>query len=161
MSHDYNYNWLGNMFTETNHSFDNFAENYVTTVQPRSLFSGNEKLRSISIFSSVCHGQPAGTVMLQFEILVGELLSVDTATAGTVALGEIAPLDHEVFDHPVEFAPLVPVAGRLLRQFDEVLRGLGHGGAEHTDLHALRLVGAHFDVEPHLSERQYTRVVNK
>lgn len=88
--------------------------------------------------------------MLELEVFVGKLLAVDAATARAVAFGEIAPLDHEVLDDPVELTTLVPFALGPLGQLDEVLRGLRHGRAEQADFHAFRLVLAQPDVEPHL-----------
>ena len=42
--------------------------------------------------------------MLQLEVLVGELLSVDGLAAGSVAVGEVSSLDHEVLDNTMERA---------------------------------------------------------
>lgn len=122
----------------------------MTAVQPGSLFGGDEKLRSVGVFSGVGHRQPAGAVMLQLEVFVGEPLAVDATASGTVALGEISALDHEVPDDPVEFAALVSFAFRFLGELDKVLGGFRYGGAEHSDLDTLRCVRAHFDVEPDL-----------
>lgn len=45
------------------------------------------------------HGQQTGLVVLQIEVLVGELVgAVDGAGAGAVAVDEVAALEHEVFD---------------------------------------------------------------
>ena len=42
--------------------------------------------------------------MLEFKILVGESLPIDATSSGAVAGGEIAPLAHETWDYPVEYA---------------------------------------------------------
>lgn len=122
----------------------------MAAVQPRGLFGGDEELRPVGVLARVRHGQPTGAVVLELEVFVGEFLAVDTATARAVAFGEIAPLDHEVLDDPVEFTALVPFALGPLGQLDEVLRGFRHGRAEQADFHAFRLVRAQPDVEPHL-----------
>lgn len=52
----------------------------MSSIKPRSLFGGNEKLRSISVFSSVSHRKPSSAIMFQLEIFIGESLSINTAT---------------------------------------------------------------------------------
>lgn len=134
----------------TNHSFDNFAKHHMSTVQPRRLFGGNEELRTISVLTSVGHGQPARAVMLELEVLVLKPVTVYADTAGAIAFGEIASLDHEVPDDPVELTALVSMAFRLLRQLDKVFGCLRYGRAKHADFHALGFVRAQLDVEPYL-----------
>jgi len=122
----------------------------VATVQPRRLFGSDEELGTVCVFTGVGHGQPARAIMLQLEVFVLKPVAIDTNAAGAVALGEIASLDHEVPDDPVELAAFVPLAFGLLRQLDEVFGRLRHGRAEHSDFHALRFFRAQLDVEPHL-----------
>lgn len=122
----------------------------MAAVQPRGLFGGDEELRPVGVFARVGHGQPAGAVVLELEVLVGELLAIDTTTARAVAFGEIASLDHEILNDPVEFTALVPFALGPLGQLDEVLRGFRYGCAEQADFHAFRFVRAQTDVKPHL-----------
>ena len=71
--------------------------------------------------------------MLQLEVLVGELLSVNGLAAGSVAVGEVSSLDHEVGNNAVEDGSLVVeglsrLANSLLSgaQGTEVLHGLRH-----------------------------------
>ena len=47
-----------------------------------------------------------GSTVLQCEVLVSELLSVDALASRPVAPGEVAPLQHEVGDDPMEVAAL-------------------------------------------------------
>jgi len=42
--------------------------------------------------------------VLEIEVLIGELLAVDGLAAGTVAVGEVTSLDHEVLNDAVETA---------------------------------------------------------
>ncbi len=46
-------------------------------VEPWGLLGGDEELRAVCVLSGVGHGQPAGTEVLQLEVLVGEPLPVD------------------------------------------------------------------------------------
>jgi len=44
--------------------------------------------------------------VLQFEVLVWELGTIDTLAASTVVVGEVTSLNHEIFDNAVEGAVL-------------------------------------------------------
>lgn len=46
-------------------------------VQPWSLNGGDEELRTISVFASVSHAEPAVAVVPQFEVLIRKSVSVD------------------------------------------------------------------------------------
>lgn len=46
-------------------------------VQPWSLDCGNEELGAVGVFASVGHAEPARAVVLQFEVLVREAVSID------------------------------------------------------------------------------------
>ena len=46
-------------------------------VQPGGLHSGDEELRAVGVLASIGHGQPAGALVLQSEVLVLELVAVD------------------------------------------------------------------------------------
>ena len=121
----------------------------MTTVQPGSLLDSDEELGAVGVGSSVGHGQPAGAVMLELKVLIGELLAVDGAAAGAVASGEVASLDHELLDHAVELGAGVAVSvGQAVGELPEVGHRLGHGFAEEADLDAAGGLAADGDVEP-------------
>lgn len=63
----------------TYHSAEDLAEHHVAPVQPAGLLGGDEELRAVGVLASVSHRHPAGAVVLQLEVLVSELLAVDTA----------------------------------------------------------------------------------
>ena len=65
-----------------------------------------EELRSVSVGTSVGHGEDTGTVVLVDEVLIGEFSSVDGLTTGTVSDGEVATLGHESGNDSVEGAVL-------------------------------------------------------
>ena len=54
------------------------------SIEPGGLLGGDEELGSVGVFSGVGHGQPAGAEVLQLEVLVGELLSVDGTATGAL-----------------------------------------------------------------------------
>lgn len=132
----------------------------------RSDNSGNEELRSVGVLSGVGHAQKSGASVLQLEVLIGELLAIDRLSAGSVALGEVSSLDHELLDDTVELGALVAVA--LLAgcqcathasqkpwlgveegggSSPEVLGGLGGGLAVKADHNAAEFFIAMLDVE--------------
>ena len=103
-------------------------------VEPRGLLHGDEELRAVRVRARVRHRKPAfgeqiantittctrtrmqvesacegrtGAVVLELEVLVGELGAVDALAAGAVATREVAALNHEFADHTVELAALV------------------------------------------------------
>jgi hypothetical protein len=114
-------------------ALDNLAEDDVLAVQPRCLDSADEKLAAVGVGSGVGHGQDTRSSVLQGEVLVLELLAVDTLTTGTVAAGEVTTLKHELGDDAVEGGTLVVeglsrLAGTLLTGAEgtEVLGRLGN-----------------------------------
>lgn len=63
--------------SDTHHPLENLAKDDVFAVQPRSLNGGDEELGAVGVFAGVGHAEPAGGVVLQLEVLIGETVSVD------------------------------------------------------------------------------------
>jgi len=102
----------------------------VSAIKPRRDNGGNKKLRAVGIGAGVGHGKEAGLVMLQLEVLVGELLTENALAASAVASGEVTTLEHEVRNDTVEAGTrigksLAVLAGKALAQLPEVLAGSG------------------------------------
>lgn len=49
----------------------------MAAVQPGRLGSGDEELGAVGVLAGVRHGQPAGAVVAQLEVLVLETVAVD------------------------------------------------------------------------------------
>jgi hypothetical protein len=101
------------------------AEDDVLAIEPAGHDGGDEELRTVGVGTSVGHGQKTGAGVLLLEVLIGELVTVDGATTGTVAAGEVTTLEHEVGDDTVEGRALVTLALLTVAELSEVLSGLG------------------------------------
>merc|ERR1719215_1452857 len=125
----------GILFDESHdiHTVDDLAKDNMATVQPGGFLHGDKKLRSICVFSSVGHGQPSSSVMLELEVLVIEALSVDGFTSGSIFSGEISSLEHEIFDDAMENRSAISFRFGSLSQLEEILDRLGNSLAKESD----------------------------
>merc|ERR1719171_565354 len=89
------------------HALEDAAEDDVAPVEPGRLHRADEDLRAVRAGARVRHGEHAGARVLELEVLVGELLSINRLAARAVAPREVASLEHEVRDHAVELRALV------------------------------------------------------
>ena len=139
--------------------------------------SGDEELGAVGVRAGVRHGKDALLGVLELEVLVGELLTIDYSApslsdnrpaaqrerglaegtglhtglaTGAVALGEVAALDHELLDDTVERRSLVAEALLSRGQSAEVLDRLGYGLAVETHDDATDRLIAVRDVKVHL-----------
>jgi len=83
------------------------SEYYVLPIEPASDDGGDEELRSIGVRTSIGHGEEEWAVVLQLEVLILELLTVNALSASTIVTSEIASLKHEVGNHTMEGGALV------------------------------------------------------
>merc|ERR1719495_17383 len=121
------------------------SEHDVLAVEPLGLHRANEELRPVGVGPGVRHTQDPGA-----GVLVHELLAVDGLASGPVAHGEIASLDHEIRNNPVEHAALVAEALLPSAERAEVLAGLGHVICVQLELHASQGLAARGDIEEDL-----------
>ena len=129
------------------HTLGNLSEDNVLSVQPSGLGGGKEELGSVGVGSSVGHGKHSGSSVLQGEVLVSELLTVDGLATGSVSSGEVTTLAHESGDDTVEGGSLEGKVSSLLASAEsaEVLSGLGDNvSAElHNDTSGLGAANSH------------------
>ena len=71
-------------------------------VQVRTGSQSDEKLGAIGVGASVRHGEQEGLGVVQGEVLVGKVFTVDGFSTHAVSLGEVAALDHEPWDYSME-----------------------------------------------------------
>ncbi|RFU24760.1 hypothetical protein B7463_g11574, partial [Scytalidium lignicola] len=112
-------------------------------IQKRRRHSSNKELTPVRIRPSISHAQQPGRIMLQHEILVGELAgAVDGRGARAIAVDEVAALTHEVLDDAVEAAALVALGPAEVvlalagAELAEVLGRFGDGVGEEFDFYA-------------------------
>ena len=107
------------------HALNDLSENDVFAVQPGG-FSGTDKeLAAVGVGSSVGHAEDSGSGVLQLEVLVLELVTVDGLASSSVVVGEVTALAHKVGDHAVESGSLVSHSLLTSAKSTEIFSGLG------------------------------------
>src|SRR3989338_231280 len=84
------------------HAFDDLAKDDVLVVQEAGLDGADEELGAVGVGASVGHGQNSGAGVLELEVLVFKLLSIDGFAPSAIAFGEISTLTHKVLDDLIE-----------------------------------------------------------
>ena len=115
------------------HSPDHFSKYRMLPVQPWSCFVGDEELASIGVRTRVCHGEDSRSGM--FEIRVNLILKTVPRTSASGSQ-RIAPLDHEICNHPVK-AKTVIKACFLGFPGNRIFPGFGCFGQSHKIGHCL------------------------
>jgi len=124
------------------HTSGDVSEDAMLAIQPVGLDGAQEKLGAVGVGASVGHGEGTGASVLQVEVFIRELLTIDGLTAGAVAAGEITTLAHKVGDDTMESGTLeverlAGLALALLASAEsaEILGGLGDdvGAESHLD----------------------------
>lgn len=128
------------------------SKNDVSAIKPSSGNSGDEELRTIGVGTSISHGQAEGLV-LELEVFVFEAPAIDGTASGTVRVGEISALDHEVGNDSVENGVLVTVDQSIfinvstLAELYEVLHCLGSHFSEQVNDNLAVVSTADFDAQ--------------
>ena len=78
------------------HALYDLSEDDVLPVEVGGVLRSEEELAAIGSRPGVSHGEEAAAGVLDNEVLIGELLSIDGLPARAVAAGEVAALAHEV-----------------------------------------------------------------
>ena len=109
-------------------SSNQLTEDSVCAIEPVSRTEGNEELAAVGVGACVGHAEQSSLIVLDVEVFVGELGSVDGDSACAVVVREVTALGHEILDHSVEGAALVRVLLLVVASTkrSEVLSGLRH-----------------------------------
>merc|ERR1719244_2389345 len=108
------------------HSLHNLAKHHMLPVQALSLSSAEEELGPIGVGASISHGQNARSGVLQLEILILKLGTIDRLATCAISCSEVTSLAHEVRNHPVERRSLESEPLLASTESTEVLRSLGN-----------------------------------
>jgi len=85
---------------------------------------GDEELGTVGVWTRISHGQETNIVMFDYEVFVGEFLTINRFSASTIMCCEISTLEHEVWDDPVESASFVAISVLTSAKFSEVSSSL-------------------------------------
>jgi len=101
----------------------------VFAIEPFGLGGAEEELRAIGAWAGVGHAEDAGAGVLEGEVLVSELGTIDGLTTGAIMVGEVAALAHEAGNDAVEAGGGKAKALLAGAESPEVLSSLGHNVA--------------------------------
>lgn len=96
----------------------------MSAIQPGCLHGGDEELGAVGVGTSIGHRHDTRSSVLQDEVLVSELLTIDRLSTSAIVVREVAALQHEVGDDTVEGGALVTEALLASTQSAEVFAGL-------------------------------------
>jgi len=104
-------------------ALEDFSEDNVSAIEMGRSGSGNEELRSVGILSGVGHRHKTLLGVLQLEVLIGKLVTVDGLSTSAITICEVTTLNHEVLDDTVEARTLISITFLSSSQSAEVLGG--------------------------------------
>ena len=78
------------------------AEDHMLAIQPLSLGSADEKLGTVCVGSSICHGQDARTCVLQDEILIIKFPPLNRLATCAIVACEVTTLAHKSQNNSVK-----------------------------------------------------------
>ena len=109
-----------------------------------------DDLAAVGIGPSIRHGQKSGRIVLQLEVLVCKLFAVDALAAGSVMVGKVAALKHELGDDTVKSGSFVPEALFFRAQEPEVARRFGHNVVKKFEDDTTGRLAANGDIKKHV-----------
>jgi len=98
----------------------------MSAIEPFGLHSTKEELGPVGVRAGVSHAQDAGAGVLESEVLISKLGTIDGLATSAVLVGEIATLAHEVGDDAMERGACVTETLFAGAQGTEVFSSLGH-----------------------------------
>merc|ERR1712014_217371 len=111
---------------------------------------GDEELAAVGILASIGHGKKASALVLELEVFVRELRTIDGLAASTVTIGKITTLNHEILDDAVEFGSLVTESFLARTERPEVFCSFGYLLAIEAHDDAARRFSSNRNIEIHL-----------
>ena len=89
------------------------AKDNVLWIEPMSFGSAEKELWAICIWPGICHRKDAWSSVLQLEVFIGELFTVDWLSTSSIVLGKVATLAHESGNDSVERGALVAITWKF------------------------------------------------
>jgi hypothetical protein len=139
------------------YAFKDFTENDVAVVEPWGWLEGDKELGVVGVGAGVGHRQKVGLLVLEIEVLVVELRTIDRLATTAVSESDISTLGHELGNDSVELAVLeveglsrVAHTGRSVAQSGEVTGSLGDDVTEEAENDTPGLGTVNGDVEENL-----------
>ena len=129
------------------HAVNDLTEHNVLTVEPAGDNGRDEELRAVRVRAGVGHRKQTRLGVLQLEVLVGKLGTVDRLATGAVAGGKVTTLKHKVRDHTVEVRAGVSEALLARAEGTEVGSRLGHHIVKELELDGAERSAVLRDVE--------------
>jgi len=126
----------------------NTAKDDVSAIEPAGHNGGDEELGAVGILSGIGHGEDAGLGVLEFEVLVIELIAINGLATSTVALGKVTTLKHEVRDNAMESRARIAIAFFASAELFEVIRGVGNDVLEKMEIDAAGRLAVDIHIEP-------------
>ena len=103
------------------HALFHLAKDHMLAIQPLSLGSADEKLGTVCVGASMCHGQDARTRMLQEEILIIKFLPIDGLASSAIMASEVTTVAHKSRNYSVKTGTFITKSFLLSAQSTEVL----------------------------------------
>lgn len=108
------------------HAVNDLAKHDVLAVEPAGDNGRDKELRAVRVGAGVCHRKQTRLRVLELEVFIGKLGTVDRLATSTVAGGEVTTLEHKVRDHTVEVRASIAKALLTRAEGTEVGCRLGH-----------------------------------
>ena len=96
------------------------------SVEPVARDCGDEELGPVCVWACVGLGQQSGLGVFKLEVFVCELVAIDALSSGSVVVGEVSSLQHELGDDPVEDSVGKAISILTCAELSEILAGLRH-----------------------------------
>ena len=72
--------WMRKNNISSYHSIEDFSKYHMFAIQPGGLGQGDKELRAVGVRPSIGHADPPNAIMLQFEVLIWECLTINAYT---------------------------------------------------------------------------------
>lgn len=71
------------------HALNNFSKYCVLSIEPFCLFCCDEELGAVGVGPSISHGEEARLGVLELEVLIRELSTINTLTTSSIEVGKV------------------------------------------------------------------------